>query len=322
MEQLGILMEREIWEQVSLFENLADAYFTNLSSAFKGSSVPGLFVLAARGSSDNVAGYLRYLIEIELERPAILAAPSVLTVYGKHILYPCKTLFVGISQSGAGPDVAEVLQTATDEGHLSIAFTNKEGSRVTQASNHCLLLQAGEERSVAATKTCSLSILASYQLARVLGANLPSPNSYLPGKDWFERCSAKAQQDGELLLESMTVFSLGRAFTYSTALESAIKLMECALVACKGYSSADFHHGPKALAGKDSCIIDYTGTAKETLNQPAAFIGPPRIPEHIPAELSPLWHLPYAQFLALEAGRGKGLNPDKPQFIQKVTETL
>lgn len=316
----GTLMEQEIQEQIPLFSKLAESYAEFFAQSKI--SVPDFFLLTARGSSDHVATYAKYLFEIHLERPAMLASPSVWTVYNRTLKLPEKTLTLGISQSGSGPDVAEVLRVTGTQGAETLAITNRRESRVSQAAEKVLYLEAGEERSVAATKTCTLSILAIYQLARSLGADLPAPGPFLPNQGWLQECQAAAQSHAAHLLDSNPVFALGRGYTYATALESAIKLMECALVACKGYSAADFHHGPKALAGVGSAIIDFTGTAQEKFQQPATYFNPPGLPEGVPAELSPLWHLIYGQSLALACGRAKGLNPDKPQFIQKVTETL
>lgn len=97
--------------------------------------------------------------------------------------------------------------------------------------------------------------------------------------------------------------------------------MECALISCKAYSTADFEHGPKALAAEGSAILAFSPTKPELANQGCEIVAAPR-PEGIPEEVEPLWHALYAQFLALYCARMAGQDPDNPQFIRKVTRTL
>ena len=185
-------MEREIREQPAVLAAGALAYYDQLRDAFANRRFE-MVVLAARGSSDNAALYARYLIEIQLKIPVSLAAPSVITQYGADVQYP-PCLAIGISQSGAAPDVAEVLEHLRDQGHATLAITNTRGSRLTQVAEHSLLLGAGEERSVAATKTYTASLLALYELVRALGGDLQSPEGGLPGGAWTTSTFAAAER--------------------------------------------------------------------------------------------------------------------------------
>ncbi len=121
------------------------------------------------------------------------------------------------------------------------------------------------------------------------------------------------------VLRCSNLFSLARGYEFCTAQESALKLMECALLACKAYSVADFEHGPKALAGYGSAAIVY-GEDCENLQKQGCIVV--RAPHSIDGPLSPIWDILFGQWLALTAARARGLNPDDPQHIQKVTETL
>ena len=308
-------MEKEIAEQPGLWQANATAYEETLRSALSGEAFE-MVLLVARGSSDNAALYLRYLLEVYVGIPVVLAAPSVLTRFGRRLAYP-KTLAVGISQSGAGPDVSEVLKSMTDAGHRTLALTNTPGSRLAQSADTVLDLAAGPETSVAATKSHSLSLLAGYQLTRALGGDLPAPK--LPAQDWFDQSLAAASAHSGVVVRSAPVFALGRGFSFATAHESALKLMECALIACKAYSSADFEHGPKALAGVGSVVVSFDGEHEGLRSQGTDVAKAPEPP--VDEALWPIWQSIYLQSLALNVARARGLDPDAPRHLRKVTLT-
>ncbi len=312
-------MESEIREQPDVLHRASESYFETLKDAVSGKQYE-MVLLAARGSSDNAALFGRYLIEVFLGIPVSLAAPSVLTRYGSHVKYR-NCLAIGISQSGAAPDVSEVIASLRADGHTTIAITNTEGSRLTREAEFSLLLGAGNEKSVAATKTYSASLLAMYELARALGADLPSPAGLIPTEEWVNHALEAANESSGAIVRCSPIFSLGRGFEFSTAQESAIKLMECALIACKSYSTADFEHGPKALAGHGSAAISYGGQLTDLASHGCLIVPAPEVPSNIPETLTPIWHIIFGQWLALQSARARGLNPDDPRHLQKVTET-
>src|SRR5258708_17293822 len=129
---LGRMMESEMREQPLLLLQNWPFYDEHLRRILKDER-PELILLAARGSSDNAALYARYLIEIYLQIPVVLAAPSVLTRYHAHPKYP-RTLAIGISQSGAAPDVSEIIEDMRERGHSTLAITNTAGSRLAKAA--------------------------------------------------------------------------------------------------------------------------------------------------------------------------------------------
>lgn len=307
-------MSREIDEQPT---TLASAYgrYPSQLAPLRSRDFDSV-LLVARGSSDHAALYGRYLIEIHLGIPAILAAPSVLTRYHRRIRLS-NALVVGLSQSGAAPDVAEVLTAMREEGHETLAITNTPHSRITRAAQHTLLLEVGDERSVAATKTYSASLLALYELARVVGADLPGPR--IPDEKWLGASRNAAAKAAPTVLAGRPLFALARGYRFASALECGLKLMECALLPCIAYSSADFEHGPKALAGPGATIIRF-GPGDDALErQGAAVVDAPEPP--CPPEFAPLWDAIFLQLLALECARASGHDPDAPRFLQKVTET-
>ena len=275
-----------------------------------------MVLLAARGSSDNAALYARYLIEVHLGVPVSLAAPSVITKYGTDLKYP-PCLAVGISQSGAAPDVSEVLGHLRSRGHTTLAVTNTAGSRLTQAAEFSLVLDVGEERSVAATKTYTASLLALYQLVRALGAALPPPA--VPDAGFLSACDTLAQESVGPIVRSRTLFSLARGYSFSSAHETALKLMECALLPCKAYSTADFEHGPKALASHGTAAVVFGEPPLGLEENGCAVV---QAPSGGSEECRPLFDAVFGQLLALYCARARGLDPDAPHNLKKVTETL
>ena len=313
--QPGHRMEQELREQPSVLAANADRYLHELRAVVGGMEFE-MVLLAARGSSDNAALYARYLVEINLRVPVSLAAPSVITKYGTDMRYP-KCLAVGISQSGEAPDVSEVLGHMRSKGHSTLAITNTAGSRLTKESEHSLVLGAGTESSVAATKTYTASLLALYQLVRALGAALPAPS--LPDDSFVADCEAAAKEASGVLVRSSVLFALARGYSFCSAHETALKLMECALLPCKPYSTADFEHGPKALATH--------GTAAIVFGEPPTVLGESgctcvQAPAKAPPESQPMFDAVFGQWLALHTARARGLDPDNPKNLSKVTRTL
>lgn len=313
----GQCMEAEIREQPKRLHENRDRYAKELSQAFGGKAFD-MALLVARGSSDHAALYGRYLMEIHLGIPVSLAAPSVLTRYGVRLRYP-RCLAIGISQSGAAPDVAEVLAALRQDGHSTLAITNTPGSRITEAAETSLILEAGPERSVAATKTYTTSLLALYELVLSLGGGLPAP--ILPTDDWLETARINANDQLGYIVRNPVLFSLGRGFGFCTAQETALKLMECAILPCKSYSTADFQHGPKALAGPGSAAIVFGEAISELAAQGCQLVLAPAVPDTVPESIRPIWDIFFGQWLSLGAARARNFDPDHPQFIQKVTET-
>ena len=310
---LGQHMEREIRQQPGV---LQDARYEEALAPLRGRSFD-MVLLAARGSSDHAALFARYLIEVHLGVPVSLAAPSVLTRFGTRVRYT-NCLAVGVSQSGAAPDIAEVLEALRAEGHTTVGVTNTADSRLATCVDVPVLLGAGEERALAATKTYTASLLAMVALVRALGADVPTDR--LPDGAWVERCEAEARVASGAVLRSNPVFGLGRGYGYATAHETALKLMECALIPCKAYSTADFEHGPKALAGHGSAAISFEGDRPGLVEQGCEIVVAPEA-EGVPAELRPIWDAVFGQWVALHAARARGLDPDAARHLNKVTQT-
>lgn len=314
---LGTQMESELIAQPLLLRQNWVHYDERLREIFRGRKFE-IVVFAARGSSDNAALFARYLIPIFLQIPVVLASPSVLTKYQKTVRYP-RALVVGISQSGEAPDVNEVLQAAREDGLATLAITNTAGSKLANTSEQTLLLDVGKESAIAATKTYTASLLALYALVRALGGELECPN--LPEDDWVNEARSVAERGVAIVDGAEHVFSLARGIRFCSAQESALKLMECALLPCLPYSLADFQHGPRALAHGNTCALLF-GEAMGAPNIEGLRILPAPTRKGIPEPAQPIWDAFFAQMLALLCARARGLDPDCPEGLQKVTKTL
>lgn len=320
MKVFGRWMEQEIRAQPDLLAPRAAVYEAALRDCLKGESFD-IVLLAARGSSDHAALYVRYLIEVFLGIPAVLAAPSVWTRFGKSIRYP-KCLCIGISQSGAAPDVSEVLSALRADGHATLAITNTPGSRVVESAEKSLLLNVGEEHSLAATKTYTASLLAMNRLVAVLaGSDFPALPSNLHRE--LTRAMLEAEESAlERLgpvLRCSPLFVLGRGFSFATAHETALKLMECSLLTAKSYSTADFNHGPRAIADHGSAAICFSDPPEGLREQGCAVVRAPLV--DLDEAHRPIADVFFGQWLALLAARARGIEPDKAQHLDKVTET-
>ncbi|OWU64902.1 MAG: hypothetical protein CBB60_007425 [Armatimonadetes bacterium Cent15-Ar3] len=323
LAQLGSFMEHEIREQPALLAQRSPSYFDQFKTIFCGAEAYDMVLLAARGSSDNAALYARYLLEIHLGVPVSLAAPSVITRYNSNLKFPSRTLAIGISQSGAAPDVAEFLSYMNEQGHTTVGITNTAESRLTKTAAHSVLLEVGKENSVAATKTYTATLTALYQMVRALGDSTKTGllgELQTPTTDWLDKCHDDALMASGPVNRCNPVFALARGYGFCTALETALKLMECALVPCKAYSAADFEHGPKALAGHGSAAVSYFGAMPGLRDQGCEIIEVDTADVDAPA--APVWDIIFGQWLALHVARSRGLNPDQARHLNKVTETL
>jgi glutamine---fructose-6-phosphate transaminase (isomerizing) len=301
--------------------------------------IPFIFV-AARGTSDNAARYAKYAFGLTSCLAVALAAPSLVTLYG----VPPRlkgALVIGISQSGRSPDIVETIEAARRAGSPTLAIVNDPESPLARAAGDVLPLHAGPERSVAATKTYAAELAAiallSLSFARrkkELDALEAVPDAM--GKALLSEGAARGA--ARMLARAERAVVLARGVHYSTAFEIALKLKELALLLAEPFSAADFQHGPIAMAEKDLpvVLVSPPGTRPEAemravardlarRGSPVIRIGPRgagAIP--VPAVLeviAPLVSVIPGQLLAYHAARVRGLDPDHPRGIRKVTET-
>ena len=305
-----------------------------------------LIVLVARGSSDNAALFGRYLLEITTGIPVSLAAPSVYTLYGAQMKLT-RALVVGVSQSGEGEDINHVLEQARARGAYTIGITNEASSAMTSLVDETLLMHGGRERSVAATKTFTGQMMLFYMLA----AALAEPNA-APAYEAIPELAAHSLEQQPLIAELVEryVFMencvvVGRGLLYANAYELALKLMETCYVVAERFSSADFFHGPLAVVerhfptilfsqpgatrrGVKELIERLSDLRADTLvisdDEEIAGMGTRRIrmPAEIEELLAPIPYMVPAQLFAALLADAKGLNPDMPRSLSKVTRTV
>ena len=340
-------MLREIHEQPAALDRTLRAEqrrMSRLGSALRARSIP-LIVLVARGTSDNAALFGRYLLEITTGIPVSLAAPSVHTLYRRRLALG-GALVVGISQSGEGTDINAVLESSKRAGATTVALTNNGRSRMAQIADETFVSRAGRERSVAATKTYTCQLMLLYMLAEALGGGDFDPLRRIPdyaaaALDLEPRIAGVVER--YRFMERCVV--VGRALNYASASELAIKLMETSYVLAERFSSADFLHGPVALVerhfpvflfappGKvfrdlralaarlrrlqaDSLVFSSERSILELANCPI------ELPRRVPDLYSPIPYIIPGQIFAAKLARSKGLSPDHPRSLSKVTRTL
>jgi glucosamine--fructose-6-phosphate aminotransferase (isomerizing) len=305
--------------------------------------VPGSLagtVLLARGSSDNVAVYGRYLLEMATHRPAGLAAPSVHTRYHADVDYS-GYLAVALSQSGATPEIVQTAARMRAAGAAVIGITNEPGSALTEACDLTLLTEAGSERAVPATKTVTAQLLAIVAVAAAFDPGLITPEALraLPAAAAEAVAdSAPARAVASRWADAARLLVTGRGLVYAAALETALKIKESVLVHAEGLSSADLLHGPIAAVDSALPVLLVSGGERfaadekaltERLDRagiPHAVCGSgPGADLPLPAGTSevtaPILATIKGQQLALAASLLRGLDPDAPAGLSKVTAT-
>jgi glucosamine--fructose-6-phosphate aminotransferase (isomerizing) len=292
----------------------------------------GGVVFVARGSSDNAAVYGRYLAELASGRPAALAAPSLLTLYDAPVDYAGQ-LVVALSQSGATPEVVTVCQRLRAAGARTVAIVNDLTSPLAAAVEVAIPLEAGDERAVPATKTVTAQLLAVAAVAAALGpvpfsggdlAALPREVAALLADPATSRAQAKRLAGADRL------FVVARGLLQAAALEAALKIKETARIVAEGISAADFRHGPIAAVDRDVPVLvfEHRGPAAADVRELAAeleargapVVGLP-VPDAVPEALAAVPAIVRAQQLALELALARGLDPDAPTGLAKVTAT-
>jgi glucosamine--fructose-6-phosphate aminotransferase (isomerizing) len=336
-------MYREIREQPEVLATILEEWETVARAARTLRSRGFRFaMLAARGTSDNAALYAKYLFEIRLGVPVSLASPSAFTLYESEMNLE-NVLVIGISQSGESKDVLEVLRRSRQLGAITLSVTNDEGSSLAAAADVHLWLRAGNEKSVAATKTYTAELFLLYLLIAALDSSEPEPEvQQLP--EQARRVLEVAWEGVERYRYAHYMTVASRGYNFATAKEAALKLMETTYTVTEAFSEADLRHGPMAMIGRDFPVVLIVppGRAYQSMDSLAkglaargadlAVIGADPdlvseaaagflVPVSCPEELSPILYALPAQLLALGVAELRGLDPDSPRGLSKVTET-
>jgi glutamine---fructose-6-phosphate transaminase (isomerizing) len=341
-------LESELREQPSALATLLDREADRareVAEAFRRDDIRYI-IIASRGSSSNAARYAQYLLGRANRVPVMFATPSLYTIYEQPPRLD-GAIAIGISQSGASPDVASVLAEARRQRRPTIALTNDSTSPLAQQADHVLPLDAGEERAVAATKTYLNSVGA---VALLFAAISEDEVAF----DELKRMPEILERQIELSLETAPPLDeyrdaigatvVARGVNYGTAFEIALKIRELSGLVVEAYSPADLMHGPIAAIqpGWPVIVVAPTGPARpsvEELSVPLQERGArviavsdvaavlrrahtklPLVPR-VPEWLSPMTAVIPGQVTAMRLAQLRGLDIDSPTGLHKVTLT-
>jgi glucosamine--fructose-6-phosphate aminotransferase (isomerizing) len=304
-------------------------------------------VIAARGTSDHAALYAQYVLGIRHRLSVGLGTPSIVSLYG---VAPdlADALVIGISQSGASPDIVAVIAAARAQGAPTVAITNEPDSALAAAADRTIALGAGPELAVAATKTYTTELLAIALLSAALTDDPADRAALAAIPDALSRALALEPEIERIAHEqagAARVLIIARGYEYATAREWALKLKELSRVFADAYSSADFQHGPLALVepGVPVLAVVRAGPPEADLvallrrlrgdldadlmiasdvPEPLALARwPVALPQGTPEWLGPIVSIVPGQLHAMHLTRARGLDPEAPRNLLKVTRT-
>ncbi len=302
---------------------------------------PDMLVTIARGSSDHAATFIKYAVELLAGIPVASVGPSISSIYGRELRLP-NAAAIAISQSGKSPDIVSMATSARRNGALTFALTNTPDSPLAAGADHTIAFHSGPEQSVAATKTYVASVVAGLALVgnwlqdkALLAAleSLPQVLEQAVATDWSPLLGA--------LDNHQSLYVLGRGPAFAIASEAALKFKETCSIHAEAYSAAEVIHGPAriverhfpvlVLAARDAAEASVAEVAERLAGQGArVFITSvnTHAAERLPFAAS--GH-PITDALALVAtfygfvealSRRRGFDPDRPPYLNKVTQTV
>jgi glucosamine--fructose-6-phosphate aminotransferase (isomerizing) len=339
---------QEIHEQPDVLSRLVareTPKIRQLAAAIKQRNV-AYVIIAARGTSDNAGRYAQYLLGAVNRLMVALATPSLFTIYDQPPRFG-NALVLGISQSGQSPDIVAVLAEARRQGTLTAAITNDPDSQLGRTADFVIDLQAGQERSIAATKTYTSQLAAIALLSASLADANEMKSALVQIPDTVASTLAMEAEIGQMAQRYRYMRDcvvIGRGYNYATAFELALKLKELTYTIAEPYSSADFLHGPLALIehGFPAIVIAPSGvmlpeiqkfihTLKEREAEVVAISDEPEmlalariplaLPHRVPEWLSPITAIIPGQLLAMHLAYVRDYDPDHPRGLRKVTQT-
>ncbi|NCV81823.1 MAG: SIS domain-containing protein [Actinobacteria bacterium] len=343
MKQLGAIMSSEIAETPEVFSAILEnsSAFDSVKDVLVEQKIQSVLILA-RGTSDNAAHFLKYLIETQIGLPVGLTSPSSVTVYKSELKYK-NTLVIAISQSGQSPDLVHFATAARKANAYLISMTNNGSSPLAKIAHNHFSLMASPELSVAASKSYSAQLLVSYLLVcawtdkEVNGAKIVEEAKRIASDpDLVSKAVVNTTRANEIVI-------LGRGFAYPNARETALKIQETCKISVQGLSTADYLHGPISALTADTqvfivapkhmpaeSIVEATTKIRKT-SQRIFWIGNGGTPTGSDIVLtgsncddeitSTLVDAMVLQRFALEFAVASGFDPDAPEGLSKVTLT-
>jgi glucosamine--fructose-6-phosphate aminotransferase (isomerizing) len=297
-------------------------------------------VTVARGSSDHACGYLAYLIMSRLGRLVTSLPMSLVTLY-KAPLTSEGLLAISVSQSGQSPDVVEPIHYFREGGATTVALVNEIDSPLAQAAEWAMPLRAGKEKSVAATKSFITSLTAGARLVAEWQDDDALRNGLAALPDALR---AAAQVDWsaaiDVLAPARNIMVVGRGIGFPVALEAALKFKETSALQAEAFSGAEIKHGPMALiedgypllvfATRGPAQAAQVALAEEMRGRGARVLlaAPADVPGRdleLPVagnpDLDPIVAIQTFYVMAAKLAQARGLNPDEPRHLSKVTKT-
>ena len=302
---------------------------------------PPFVATCARGSSDHAATYAKYVIETQTGCVTASASPSIESIYSVPLRLR-DALYIVISQSGASPDLLRSAEAARTAGARVVALVNAEDSPLAALADTVIPLQAGPEKSVAATKSfigslsAVLHLVAHWRQDEVLIKalqGLPDQLRHAFELDWSPLV------DG--LRDMHDLFVLGRGYGLGAAQEAALKLKETCALHAEAFSSAEVRHGPMELVGprlpvllfaqQDEALAGVMATARDFHQRGAeVWTAAPGASGRDALPIVPTGQPMFAPILAIQSfyravnalAIARGRDPDRPPHLAKVTETV
>ena len=341
-------LETELREQPAALARLLERqgeHVAELAEAFRRDDVRYVLI-ASRGSSSNAARYAQYVLGRANRVPVMFATPSLYTIYEQPPRLD-GAIVLGISQSGASPDVRAVLAEARRQGRPTIALTNDPDSPLAREAAHVLPLEAGEEKAVAATKTYLNSLGAVALMFAAIGDDAAARSELACMPDVLEEqieLSFATAPALDAYADVVGATVVARGVNYGTAFEIALKIRELSGLMVEAYSPADLMHGPIAAIrpGWPVVVVAPTGPAHESVaelvpalaSRQARLLAVSDVPEllaqaatplalvpGVPEWLSPLVAVVPGQVTAMRLAQLRGLDIDNPAGLRKVTLT-
>lgn len=302
---------------------------------------PSLALTVARGSSDHAANYLAYLVMQRMGVPVVSLPMSLMTLHRAPLAVDGQ-LAVALSQSGRSPDLVDTMAALAGAGARTLALVNQPDSPLAAACEWAVPLCAGPEKSVAATKSYITSLSAVARLvAHWSGdAALQTALATLP-QTLADACSQDWSRAVDTLVGAERIMVVGRGLGFAVALEAALKFKETCAIQAEAFSSAEIKHGPMALiddgypllifaprgpeqAGLIALAAEMRGRGARVLLAAPADVAERELQLATAADeaLDPLAAIQSFYLMAARLSEARGLNPDAPRHLSKVTCTL
>ena len=302
---------------------------------------PHLALTVARGSSDHAANYFAYLTMQRMGVPVVSLPMSLVTLHGAP-LHVAGQLAVGLSQSGQSPDLVETMRALGRSQAITVAMVNQQESPLADCCEWVVPLCAGPEKSVAATK----SYIASLSAVARLVAHWQCDRKLLSALDRLpERLTEAVAQDWsaavEVLAPADRIMVVGRGLGFAIALEAALKFKETCALQAEAFSGAEIRHGPMALidegypllifaprspeqAGLIALAEDMRARGAQVLLAAPADVASRQLTLAMADDpvLDPLLAIQSFYLMAARLSKQRGLDPDQPRHLSKVTRTV